>query len=129
MDLMAFDQDVFEKIVDDFDDVLKGRVRFAIPMSALLGDNVITKSDRTPYFDEARCSVSRDHELSATPGAVPLPVQMVLRPDDVFAATRADRVGHRPRRRSVTTWPSRPIGARAGSSPSMATSTGVRACR
>ena len=51
MDLVDFDRDVFEKIADDFDDLLTGASVHAIPMSALHGDNVITKSDRTPWFD------------------------------------------------------------------------------
>ena len=48
MDLVDYDRDVFEKIQDDFAEFLTGAAVHAIPMSALNGDNVITRSDRTP---------------------------------------------------------------------------------
>ncbi len=110
MDLMDFDQDVFDKIVDDFDDVLGGASVHAIPMSALLGDNVITKSDRTPYFDgppllEYLETVHVQRNAAAAPFR--LPVQMVLRPDDVFRGYAGQivsgtvRTGDR-----ITAWPS-----------------------
>jgi sulfate adenylyltransferase large subunit len=51
MDLVDYDREVFEKILDDFSEFLSGASVHAIPMSALNGDNVITRSDRTPYFD------------------------------------------------------------------------------
>jgi bifunctional enzyme CysN/CysC len=51
MDLVDYDRDVYEKIQDDFEEFLTGAAVHAIPMSALNGDNVITRSDRTPYFD------------------------------------------------------------------------------
>src|SRR6201985_3387210 len=50
MDLVGFDREVFEKIVDDFDELLTGASVHAIPMSALNGDNVITMSPNTPWF-------------------------------------------------------------------------------
>ena len=110
MDLMDFDQDVFDKIVDDFDDVLGGASVHAIPMSALLGDNVITKSDRTPYFDgppllEYLETVHVQRNAASAPFR--LPVQMVLRPDDVFRGYAGQiisgtvRTGDR-----ITAWPS-----------------------
>ena len=87
MDLMNFDQEVFDRIVDDFDDLLAGAAVHAIPMSALLGDNVITTSDRTPYFTgppllEYLETVHVHRNNTAAPFR--LPVQLVLRPDDVF---------------------------------------------
>ena len=51
MDLVGFDREVYEKILDDFSEFLTGASVHAIPMSALEGDNVITLSERTPYFD------------------------------------------------------------------------------
>jgi sulfate adenylyltransferase large subunit len=87
MDLIDFDRDTFDKIHDDFSDVLNGASIHAIPMSALLGDNVITMSDRTPWFEGPplleyleTVQVHRD----PTVGAFRFPVQMVLRPDDEF---------------------------------------------
>ncbi len=110
MDLMDFDRDVFEKIVDDFGDLLQGAAVHAIPMSALHGDNVITKSERTPYFDgppllEYLETVRVHRNLPAAPFR--FPVQMVLRPDDVFRGYAGQIVSGtiRPGDR-VTTWPS-----------------------
>ena len=110
MDLVDYDREVFEKIVEDFGDLLSGAAVHAIPMSALNGDNVIGPSDRTPYFDgppllEYLETVDVHRDLPAQPFR--FPVQMVLRPDDVFRgyagqiASGMVRVGDR-----VTTWPS-----------------------
>jgi sulfate adenylyltransferase large subunit len=110
MDLMNFDQEVFERIVDDFEDLLAGAAVHAIPMSALLGDNVITTSDRTPYFTgppllEYLETVLVHRNNTAAPFR--LPVQMVLRPDDVFRGYAGQIVSGtvRPGDR-VTAWPS-----------------------
>src|SRR5438132_4785606 len=52
IDLVGFDEDVFRAICDDLPDVLTDAARVqAIPLSALHGDNVITSSDRTPWYD------------------------------------------------------------------------------
>jgi sulfate adenylyltransferase large subunit len=87
MDLIDFDRETFDKIHDDFSDLLTGASIHAIPMSALNGDNVITTSDRTPWFDGPplleyleTVQVHRDPTI----GAFRFPVQMVLRPDDEF---------------------------------------------
>jgi bifunctional enzyme CysN/CysC len=110
MDLMEFDRDVFDRIVDDFGDILQGAAVHAIPISALHGDNVITKSERTPYFDgppllEYLETVRVHRNLPAAPFR--FPVQMVLRPDDVFRGYAGQIVSGtvRPGDR-VTTWPS-----------------------
>ena len=116
MDLMDFDQEVFDKIVDDFDDVLAGASVHAIPMSALHGDNVITTSDRTPYFDgppllEYLETVHVQRNTAAAPFR--FPVQMVLRPDDVFRGYAGQivsgtvRTGDRDHRLAIG-----PVGAR-----------------
>ena len=110
MDLVDYDRDVFEKITDDFADALKGASVHAIPMSALNGDNVITRSDRTPYFDglpllEYLETVQVHRNLPALPFR--LPVQLVVRPNQDFRgfagqiASGTVRVGDR-----ITTWPS-----------------------
>ncbi|MEO7271727.1 MAG: GTP-binding protein, partial [Vicinamibacterales bacterium] len=51
MDLVGFDRAVFTAIVDDFAQHAPGVFIHAIPISALDGDNVITTSPRTPWFD------------------------------------------------------------------------------
>lgn len=54
MDLMDYDQEVFERIKADFTEVAKKLnvkdSRF-IPISALKGDNVVNKSDNTPWYE------------------------------------------------------------------------------
>ena len=110
MDLVDYDREVFEKIYDDFSEFLSGASVHAIPMSALNGDNVITRSDRTPYFDglpllEYLETVHVHRDLPA--GAFRFPVQLVVRPDQEFRgyagqiASGIVRVGDK-----VTTWPS-----------------------
>ena len=110
MDLVEYDRDVYEKIQDDFEEFLTGASVHAIPMSALNGDNVITRSDRTPYFDgkpllEYLETVQVHRNLPAAPFR--FPVQLVARPDQDFRgyagqiASGIVRVGDR-----VTTWPS-----------------------
>jgi sulfate adenylyltransferase large subunit len=110
MDLVDYDRDVYEKIQDDFEEFLTGASVHAIPMSALNGDNVITRSDRTPYFDglpllEYLETVHVHRNLPAAPFR--FPVQLVARPDQDFRgyagqiASGIVRVGDR-----VTTWPS-----------------------
>jgi sulfate adenylyltransferase subunit 1 len=110
MDLVDYDRDVYEKIQDDFEEFLTGASVHAIPMSALNGDNVITRSDRTPYFDglpllEYLETVQVHRNLPSAPFR--FPVQLVARPDQDFRgyagqiASGIVRVGDR-----VTSWPS-----------------------
>ena len=87
MDLVDFDRGIFDGICDDFEELLRGANSHPIPMSALHGDNVITKSARTPWFDEKSLlefleTVDVDRNASAKPFR--FPVQLVLRPDDAF---------------------------------------------
>ena len=87
MDLVDFDRDVFDKICDDFDNILGGASVHAIPMSALQGDNVITTSDRTSWFAgpsllEHLETVKVQRNLPALPFR--LPVQLVVRPHQDF---------------------------------------------
>jgi sulfate adenylyltransferase subunit 1 len=110
MDLVDYDRDVFEKIQDDFSEFLAGASVHAIPMSALNGDNVITRSDRTPYFDglpllEYLETVDVHRNLPASPFR--FPVQMVLRPDDVFRGYAGQIVSGSVRPGdTITAWPS-----------------------
>jgi sulfate adenylyltransferase subunit 1 len=87
MDLVDFDRSVFDGIVDDFEDLLRGANSHPIPISALHGDNVITQSDRTPWFQEKSLlefleTVEVDRNSTGKPFR--FPVQLVIRPDDVF---------------------------------------------
>ena len=118
MDLVDFDRDVFDEhpATTSRRSCAGARVH-AIPMSALHGDNVITTSERTPWFDGPplleypRDGARARANLTALPFR--FPVQLVLRPDDEFRgyagqiASGTVRVGDR-----VTAWPSGRIGAR-----------------
>ena len=110
MDLVDFDQEVYEKILDDFSEFLDGAGVHAIPMSALEGDNVTTRSERTPYFNgppllEYLETVQVHRNLPALPFR--FPVQMVIRPNQDFRGFAGQiqsgiiRVGD-----TVTSWPS-----------------------
>jgi sulfate adenylyltransferase large subunit len=87
MDLVDFDREVFEGIRETFEDILQGARVHAIPISALQGDNVITSSPRTPWFEgpsllEFLESVQVTRDTTSLPFR--LPVQLVLRPNDEF---------------------------------------------
>jgi len=87
MDLVGFDQQIFDDIAGDFEEILPGSRVHAIPISALEGDNVITSSDRTPWFKDASLlqyleTVQVDHQVAAKPFR--FPVQLVIRPDQDF---------------------------------------------
>src|SRR5271166_2676493 len=53
MDLVGYDEDVFNRIRDDFGEWMKNRSAdlFYLPISALEGDNVVTRSKRMTWFD------------------------------------------------------------------------------
>ena len=110
MDLVDFDRDVFEGIATDFSTLLEGRSLYPIPVSALHGDNVIARSDRTPWFDGPSLLEyleTVDIARTAANGAFRFPVQLVLRPDQDFRGYAGQilsgtvRVGD-----TVTAWPS-----------------------
>jgi sulfate adenylyltransferase large subunit len=87
MDLVDFDRGIFDGIVDDFEDLLRGANAHPIPISALHGDNVTSQSDRTPWFTDKSLlefleTVEVDRNASAKPFR--FPVQLVIRPDDEF---------------------------------------------
>jgi sulfate adenylyltransferase subunit 1 len=110
MDLVDFDRDIFEGISAEFSTLLAGAAMYPIPMSALEGDNVITRSARTPWFDGPSLleyletvEVARD----AADRPLRFPVQLVLRPDQDFRGYAGQilsgtvRVGD-----PITAWPS-----------------------
>ena len=110
MDLVDFDRDVYENIRDDFEEILDGARAHAIPVSALHGDNVITTSARTPWFEgpsllEYLETVRVTRDLTSLPFR--FPVQLVLRPNHEFRGYAGQivsgvvRAGDR-----VTAWPS-----------------------
>src|SRR5258706_5861137 len=87
MDLVDFDRTVFEDICDEFDRILPDAKLHPIPLSALHGDNVIARSDRTPWFDGAPLlefleTVAVDRNVQQKPFR--FPVQLVLRPTPEF---------------------------------------------
>ena len=87
MDLVDFDRQVFDDIVDDFEQILPETRIHPMPISALNGDNVITKSERTPWFNGASLleyleTVQVDHRTVAKPFR--MPVQLVARPNQEF---------------------------------------------
>ncbi|MGA8765635.1 MAG: GTP-binding protein, partial [Candidatus Acidiferrales bacterium] len=90
MDLVGFSQEVFDRIsaeFREFADHLGIRNVYAVPVSALEGDNVVRPSKRLPWFEGPPLL----EYLEAIPAAVgsasgPLrfPVQYVIRPDASF---------------------------------------------
>ncbi len=91
MDLVDFDADIYDAIVDDFTTFASrlhvGDVTF-IPISALEGDNVVTRSERTPWYDGPpllyhleHLHVASDRNLTD----VRFAVQYVIRPQSAKA--------------------------------------------
>ncbi len=86
MDLVDFDEAVFEAIRDEFTEFatrLRVRDMTFIPVSALQGDNVVTRSGRMPWYDGSpllshleRLHVASDRNFVD----VRFPVQYVVRP-------------------------------------------------
>ncbi|HYZ22344.1 MAG TPA: adenylyl-sulfate kinase [Rhodopila sp.] len=89
MDLMGFSQSVFAAIECDFTALL-GKLRFdrvtAIPLCARDGDNVTSRSVRTPWYTGG--TLLRSLETADVPlaqdGPFRMPVQYVNRPDHTF---------------------------------------------
>ena len=86
MDLVDFSEDVFRRIEADFV-AFAGRLNVpdltVIPISALLGDNVVARSERTPWYNGMsllhhleHVYIGSDRELRD----VRFPVQYVIRP-------------------------------------------------
>jgi len=87
MDIVDFDETVFNNIRQQYLDFAAelhiSDIRF-VPMSALRGDNVVTRSEKTPWYSgetlmETLDSVQITHDV--TLGAFRLPVQFVNRPN------------------------------------------------
>ena len=87
MDLVDYDEAVFERIVDELTDWAArldiGDVTF-IPISALHGDNVVERSEEMPWYDGPPLLYHLEHVVIATDrnlSDVRLPVQWVIRPN------------------------------------------------
>jgi sulfate adenylyltransferase large subunit len=110
MDLVGFDRAVFETIRESFTELLDGSTVHAIPLSALHGDNIVQRSERTPWFQGPPLLEYLEtvtvHETS-TAAPFRMPVQLVVRPDASFRgyagriASGTIRPGD-----AVTVWPS-----------------------
>ncbi|MDE3166405.1 MAG: sulfate adenylyltransferase subunit CysN [Acidobacteriota bacterium] len=125
MDLMDFREDVFEAIRKDFSafagQLDAGEITF-IPISALLGDNVVKRSANMPWYQGPSIlehlesvPIALDHNLDD----LRFPVQIVVRPNLDFRGfagqvasgviRRGDEVavlssGRRSRVKAITTW-------------------------
>ena len=91
MDLVDFDEAVYDRIVAEFSDFaarLKvGDLQF-IPISALQGDNVVTRSENTPWYDGPALLYHLEHLHVASDRNltdVRFPVQYVIRPQQAKA--------------------------------------------
>ena len=90
MDLVNFNKDVFDRIIDDyrsFADALGFSSIVPIPLSARFGDNIITPSDNTPWYRgpsllEHLEAVDVQSDAIETPFR--FPVQLVNRPNQDF---------------------------------------------
>lgn len=90
MDLVGYSEEVFDKICADFGSFaapLQLSDLYFIPVSALLGDNIVTKSDNMPWFGGASLlhhletvHIASDRNLSE----MRFPVQLVSRPTQKF---------------------------------------------
>ena len=108
MDLIDWDREQFEKIRDDFHEFaarLDVHDVTTIPLSALQGDNVVTKSDNTPWYDgpsllshleEVYIAGDRNLDRRAIPGSVRDPAA------DPRARRPPQLCGHRGQRRHAS---------------------------
>jgi bifunctional enzyme CysN/CysC len=86
MDLVDFEEEVFDSIVEDFDD-FAARLEMPdvtfIPISALLGDNVVDRSESMPWYQGPPLLYHLEHVHIASDRNlidVRFPVQWVVRP-------------------------------------------------
>jgi sulfate adenylyltransferase subunit 1 len=90
MDLVGYSEEVFERIAAEFRDFTNqlgvGNV-YAVPISALEGDNVVERSAQTPWFNGPALLEFLERipiTDSAASGPLRFPVQYVIRPDSSF---------------------------------------------
>jgi sulfate adenylyltransferase large subunit len=88
MDLVDWDEAVFDRIVADFDDFvapLDVKDVTAIPLSALEGDNVVDRSDNMPWYQGPPLLYHLEHVHIAADRNLAdprVPVQWVIRPQE-----------------------------------------------
>jgi sulfate adenylyltransferase subunit 1 len=90
MDLVGYREDVFTEIAHNFHNLARhlgvSNV-YAIPISALKGDNIVVRSERMPWFDGPPLLEHLENVPSrSTEPRAPfrLPIQYVIRPDSNF---------------------------------------------
>ncbi len=87
IDLMDYSEDVFNEIVNEFE-AFKGNLNFDeilyVPVSALVGDNIVEKSHRTPWYGgKSLLSILEELEIpSAENLQSRFQVQWIIRPKD-----------------------------------------------
>jgi sulfate adenylyltransferase subunit 1 (EFTu-like GTPase family) len=89
MDLVGFSQEVFDRISAEFRafaEQLEISNLYAVPVSALEGDNVVRRSKRMPWFEGPALLEYLETLQVGAPASGPLrfPVQYVIRPDASF---------------------------------------------
>jgi sulfate adenylyltransferase large subunit len=90
VDLIQYDEAVFRSIEEEFRrllDKLQVPSAYFLPISALLGDNIIESSKRTPWFKgPSLLEYLETIDIPAASASAPfrLPVQRVVRPDASF---------------------------------------------
>jgi bifunctional enzyme CysN/CysC len=92
MDLVGYDRDVFEQIAAEFSDFaskLDAPDLTVIPISALHGDNIVSRSDNMPWYDGPsllhhleHVHIASDRNLVDTR----FPVQCVIRPQSTLVS-------------------------------------------
>ena len=109
MDLVEFDRAEFDRIANQVDALLDAASLQAIPVSALHGDNVTAKSERTSWYDGPALlpHLERVDAGDEPPAAAfRFPVQLVLRPDPTFRGYAGQIASGTIRRGdAVTVWP------------------------
>jgi len=87
IDLVNYSEEIFNTIQGDFE-AIKGSLNYDevayIPVSALVGDNIVDKSDKTPWFEGDTLLSTLEHiEISSKENlASRFQVQWVIRPKD-----------------------------------------------
>lgn len=87
IDLVNYSEDVFKEIQSDFEKI-KSELNYSaityIPVSALAGDNVVTKSEKTPWYSgKALLETLEEIEIASTVNLESrFQVQWVIRPKD-----------------------------------------------
>ena len=91
LDLVNYSQEVYNQIVSDYSDFAENALDLesitAIPISALLGDNVVEKSEKTPWYKGETImqyleNIEVENQRKQTPFR--MPVQWVNRPNSSF---------------------------------------------